>query len=157
MAISFDDSEIRVHDIDGIEDAGETAAPVMNTTPLIDVLLVLLVMLIIAIPIQLHSVHMDLPAGLPPADSPVPVVLKFDISETSGIFVNGQPVMNMAELQTMLQQAALEPQKPEIHVQAQPTTPYDTVATVLTLAQRAGLVKIGVIGLDEYAQPVAAR
>lgn len=157
MAISFETLEAPDNDTDAADPIADTAGPVMNTTPLIDVLLVLLVMLIITIPIQLHSVRMDLPAGLPPAEAPEPLILKLDISQTSSISANGQPVLDLAELNAMLQQAAGMPVQPEIHVQAQPTTPYDTVATVLTLAQRAGLLKIGVVGLEEYAQPVTGR
>ncbi|MBC7916372.1 MAG: biopolymer transporter ExbD [Rhodoferax sp.] len=147
MAIDFDDAE----------DAMDAeVAPSMNTTPLIDVLLVLLVMLIITIPIQLHSVRMDLPAGLPPADAPVPVVVKLEVAVDSMITWNGEAVADQADLQARLQAAAQQPEQPEFHVHANAKTPYDTVAAVLTAAQKHGLMKIGVVGLDEYATPVSA-
>lgn len=151
MAISFENDPLTSLDADTADDTDQAVAPVMNTTPLIDVLLVLLVMLIITIPIQLHSVRMDLPAGVPPADMPAADVLKLDISEDSAVLVNGNPVKDLAELRNHLQQAARALQQPEIHVQARATTPYDTVAAVLTMAQREGLMKIGVVGLEEYA------
>lgn len=147
MAIDFDDAQ----------DAMDAeVAPSMNTTPLIDVLLVLLVMLIITIPIQLHSVRMDLPAGLPPVDAPVPVVVKLEVALDSKISWNGEAVADLNELQSRLQAVAGLPEQPEIHVHAQSKTPYDTVAAVLTAAQKHGLMKIGVVGLEEYAA-VAAK
>ena len=145
MAIDFDDA----HDL-----LDADVAPSMNTTPLIDVLLVLLVMLIITIPIQLHSVRMDLPAGLPPADAPVPVVVQLEIAVDSKISWNGEAVPDFTDLRARLQAAA--PEQPEIHVHADAKTPYDTVAAVLTAAQKHGLQKIGVVGLEEYAAPSAA-
>lgn len=139
--------------IDFVDDALEDdAEPSMNTTPLIDVLLVLLVMLIITMPIQMHAVQMDLPAGLPPPDAPVPVVVRLEINRASQITWNAEPLADAAALQSRLQAAAQEPQQPEIHVRADPQTPYDTVAAVLTLAQRQGLLKVGVVGLEAYAQ-----
>jgi biopolymer transport protein ExbD len=144
-------------DFEAAQDELETqVAPSMNTTPLIDVLLVLLVMLIITIPIQLHSVRMDLPAGLPPADAPVPVVVKLEVAVDSQITWNGEAVPDQADLQARLQAAGQQPEQPEIHVHAHAKTPYDTVAAVLTAAQKHGLMKVGVVGLDEYATPVSA-
>jgi biopolymer transport protein ExbD len=125
----------------------------MNTTPLIDVLLVLLVMLIITIPVQLHSVRMDLPAGLPPPDATVPVVVQIDVGVDSAITWNGEPVLDRNGLDALLQVAAQQPAQPEIHVHADAKTPYDTVAGVLSAAQKHGLLKIGVVGLEEYATP----
>lgn len=142
MAIDFSDE-------DG---ESESAVPSMNTTPLIDVLLVLLVMLIITMPIQMHSVHMDLPAGVPPPDAPVPVVVRLEISSINQLQWNGEPVRDRAELEARLQAAAQLPQQPEIHVRADPKTKYETVAAVLTSAQRQGLIKVGVVGLDAYAK-----
>lgn len=139
--------------IDFVDDSGEEdAEPSMNTTPLIDVLLVLLVMLIITMPIQMHAVQMDLPGGLPPPDAPAPVVVQLEISRASQIAWNGEPVADRAALEARLQAAAQAPQQPEIHVRADPQTPYDTVAAVLTSAQRQGLVKVGVVGLEAYAR-----
>ncbi|MES2583433.1 MAG: biopolymer transporter ExbD [Pseudomonadota bacterium] len=144
MAIEFHDDE-----------AGEDqdhAEPSMNTTPLIDVLLVLLVMLIITIPIQLHSVNMDLPAGLPPPDAPEPVVVRLEVSSSNQVQWNGEQVADRAALDARFMQAAQQPVQPEIHVHADAKTKYETVAAVLTAAQRQGLLKIGVVGLGAYAQ-----
>src|SRR3954451_13151271 len=80
----------------------------INTTPLIDVMLVLLVMLIITIPIQLHSVNLNMPIGNPPPPLIAPVVLKIDTDEASRIFYNGEIVNDRADLEARLTQAAAQ-------------------------------------------------
>ncbi len=144
MAIDFDDAQ------EGSEESEVMAG--MNTTPLIDVLLVLLVMLIITIPIQLNAVSMDLPVGPPPGEVAEPVVVRLDISPASQIAWNGEAVPGMAELRARLHAAAQGAEPPEIHVRADPKTPYDTVAAVLTAAQTQGLQKIGVVNLEEISR-----
>jgi biopolymer transport protein ExbD len=143
MAIDFDDD---------LEADGLDTKASMNITPLIDVLLVLLVMLIITIPIQLHSVNMELPAGAPPPQASVPLVLHIDITADNQVLWDGQALPDRQALFDHLKAAAALPEQPEIHVQAQGSTKYDTVALVLTASQRLGLQKIGVVGLEAYAQ-----
>ncbi len=141
MAIDFDESTE--------PDAPELASG-MNITPLIDVLLVLLVMLIITIPITLHSVNMELPAGLPPPNASVPQVVRIEITPQNQLLWDGAPLANPTELQARLRSvSSLNPQ-PEIHVLSARHAKYDTLAAVLSDAQSLGLQKIGVIGLDEY-------
>lgn len=142
MAIDFDDA------LDGDDDE---VAPSMNTTPLIDVLLVLLVMLIITIPIQLHAVSMEMPSGLPPPDAPEPIVARLSLDAANQLTWNGEPVPDRAALETRLREAAQLSPQPEIHVRADPKAKYDAVAAVLTASQRLGLQKIGVVGLEEAA------
>ena len=143
MAIDFED----LAQDDGL------VAPSMNTTPLIDVLLVLLVMLIITIPIQLHSVQMDLPSGAPPADAPKPQVVRLELAVKQPLLWNGEAIASLAELDQRLQQAARERPQPEIHIHADAQSKYDTVAAILSAAQRRGLEKIGVVGLEEIVHP----
>ena len=143
MAIDFDEAL----DADGPE-----VSSGMNITPLIDVLLVLLVMLIITIPIQLHSMNMELPVGLAPPPVTEPLVVKIDVDASSRIFWNGEPLADRASLEQRLTQAAKQADQPEIHVQPERATAYDTVAAILTSAQRLGLQKIGVVGLEAYAK-----
>jgi len=143
MAIDFDEA------------SGPTELDVasgMNITPLIDVLLVLLVMLIITIPIQLHSVNMELPAGAPLSMPTEPLVVKIEVSAQNQLLWNGQPVAGRVELDQRLQAAAQLSEQPEIHIRAHRSAKYDAVAAVLTAAQQMGLQKIGVVGLDEYAR-----
>jgi len=143
VAIDFDEAL----DADGPE-----VSSGMNITPLIDVLLVLLVMLIITIPIQLHSMNMELPVGLAPPPVTEPLVVKIDVDASSRIFWNGQPLADRASLEQRLVQAARQADQPEIHVQPERATAYDTVAAILASAQRLGLQKIGVVGLEAYAR-----
>ena len=110
-------------------------------------------MLIITIPIQLHSVNMDLPAGVPPPDAMEPVVVRLEVSSGYQLQWNGELVPDRAALESRFMLAAQEQVQPEIHVHADPKTKYETVAAVLTAAQRQGLLKIGVVGLEAYAKP----
>ena len=96
---------------------------------------------------------MDLPGGVPPPDAPDPVVVRLEVSSSNQMQWNGEPVADRAALEARLQSAAQAPVQPEIHVHADPTTKYDAVAAVLTAAQRQGLLKIGVVGLEAYAKP----
>lgn len=143
MAIDFDDT--------AQADSLELAAG-MNITPLIDVLLVLLVMLIITIPIQLHSVNMELPSGAPPPQASVPLVVRIEITADNQLLWDETLLPNRQALLEHLQAASILPEQPEIHVRAQSKAKYDTVAVVLTAAQRLGLQKMGVVGLEAYAQ-----
>ena len=122
----------------------------INTTPLIDVMLVLLVMLIITIPIQLHSVNLNMPTGMPPPTLIKPEVVKVDIDPASQIYWNGEAVTDLAVLQENIRtEAAKEPQ-PEVHLRPDKLAKYEVVAYVLASAQRLGLVKIGIVGSEQF-------
>ena len=124
----------------------------INTTPLVDVLLVLLVMLIITIPIQLHSVNLEMPGSNTPPPPVQPEVVQIDVTP-AGVFVwNGQPLAGRAELDERLRQAATAPEQPEIHLRPHSTAKYDSVAAALASAQRLGLTKIGLVGSEQFAQ-----
>jgi biopolymer transport protein ExbD len=123
----------------------------INTTPLIDVLLVLLVMLIITIPMQTHAVKLNLPqANQPPA--PVqPQVIEVDIDFDGTILWNGKIVPNRQSLDAQLAAIAAEPTQPELHVRPDKLTDYKYVAEVLASAQRLGVQKIGIVGYEQFA------
>ena len=122
----------------------------MNTTPLIDVMLVLLIMLIITIPIQLHSVNMNMPP--PSLNKPLiePEIVKIDINEASQIFWNGTMVADRNELQAKMAAAAAVPTQPEIHLRPNKLAKYEIVAYVMAASQRAGLVKMGILGHEQF-------
>ncbi|KFL53371.1 ExbD/TolR family protein [Burkholderia pyrrocinia] len=124
----------------------------INTTPLIDVMLVLLIMLIITIPIQMHSVKMDLPVGNPPPPATPPEVVQIDIDFDGTTTWNGAPVPDRAALEAKLTQVAAEPVQAEIHLRPNKLVPYKDVATVLASAQRVGATKIGLIGNEQFMQ-----
>ena len=121
----------------------------MNTTPLIDVMLVLLVMLIITIPMQLHSVNMNMPKAASAVPKVKPQIIKIDINASHQIVWNGEVLANAAVLQANLDKASQASTdvdaQPEIHIKPSDTAKYDNVAAVLAAAQRAGLKKIGIV------------
>jgi biopolymer transport protein ExbD len=122
----------------------------INTTPLIDVMLVLLIMLIITIPVQLHAVNLDMPvANNAPSSSP-PQVVRVDIDANSVISWNGQALSDRAALQVQLAQAALLQPQPELHIRSHPLAKYDAAAAVLAGAQRQGLSKLGILGTEQF-------
>jgi len=124
----------------------------INTTPLIDVMLVLLIMLIITIPVQLHSVNMDMPQSAS-AQPKKPNVVRIDIDAHNVVHWNNKPLADRAALQALLQQASTQEPAPELHVKAQAKAKYETVAGVLASAQRQGLTKIGIVGTEQFAAP----
>ena len=121
----------------------------MNTTPLIDVMLVLLVMLIITIPIQLHSVDMNLPVGVPPTNLVKPEKVQIDIDAKSVIYWQGLPV-SLAELNTNMGMAGQLPIQPEIHIRPDKNAQYAVFAGVLAASKRKGLTKMAVIGSEQF-------
>ena len=130
-----------------------TALPVpdINTTPLIDVMLVLLVMLIITIPVQLHSVKLNLPIAPPSAPPPTtPEVVRLAIPPGDVVLWNGEAIADAATLRERLNAAGRQETQPEIHVRPQPGSRYDSFATVMTAVHAAGLSKLGVTGSEQF-------
>jgi biopolymer transport protein ExbD len=134
---------------------GTDSEPIMdiNTTPLIDVMLVLLVMLIITIPIQLHTVNLNLPVGTPPPQAaPPPEVLRLDIDAYSTVYWNGTPVTGRDELQGRLQAVAAQPVPPEVHVRPDQGARYERFVEVMVALNHTGLRKMGVVGSEQFMQ-----
>lgn len=115
----------------------------MNTTPLIDVMLVLLVMLIITIPVQLHSLTLDMPSLQTSTVEPEVVVVQMDAA--GFLRWNTEGVPDIAGLNARVAAAAALPVQPEIHLRPSPDTPYAFVAAFLVMSQKAGLTKVGVV------------
>jgi biopolymer transport protein ExbD len=131
----------------GAQEEGEPLSEI-NTTPLIDVMLVLLIMLIITIPPQRHAVKLDTPRpndAPPPTDvepiPPVRIIVDFD----GTVYWNGSVVDRTTMEQQMVIEARRDPQ-PEIHIEPHRLAKYKNVAMVMASAQRLGLTKLGVIG-----------
>jgi biopolymer transport protein ExbD len=124
----------------------------INTTPLIDVMLVLLIMFIITIPIQTHAVKLDLPQDQPNQQPPPidPVKNKVVIMPNRAVLWNGAPV----DLVTLRQYLDLTQQMnpvPELHLQPDPNAPYEVVDEVLAVTKRAHVEKMGFVGNEAYA------
>lgn len=123
----------------------------INTTPLIDVMLVLLIMLIITIPAQLHSVNLDLPVAAPPTKKVEPVVIKIEVNANNQIAWNGKALASREELQSKLQEASQREPQPELHVRSHAKAKYETTMAVMANAQRLGLKKLGIVGAEQFA------
>ncbi|MBP9713187.1 MAG: biopolymer transporter ExbD [Sterolibacterium sp.] len=125
----------------------------INTTPLIDVMLVLLIMLIITIPIQTHAVKMNMPTGNPPPSDVQPEVVRIDIDFDGTILWNGETVPDSVTLDSKLRAVATtQPQQPEVHLRPNKLVTYRTVATVMAAAQRLGVTKIGLVGGEQFTK-----
>src|SRR4051812_36328792 len=120
----------------------------MNTTPLIDVMLVLLIMFIITIPIQTHAVKLDLPAC---ENCPVANPIRNEVAITSGgaILWNGQPISRQ-ELGFMLHRTQRMKPIPELHLRPDPGARYELVYEVLAITKRAEVKKMGFAGNEAY-------
>ena len=122
----------------------------INTTPLIDVMLVLLVMLIITIPIQLHAVYLRMPVGVPPS-SVQPQKVRIDIDARSVVYWQGSPV-DAAQLDEKMAQIAQQPVPPDIHIRPDKDSRYAVFAHVLSVTRRMGLDKVAVIGAEQFGR-----
>ncbi len=121
----------------------------INTTPLIDVMLVLLVMLIITIPIQTHAVKLNMPIGNPPPPPEPPQVVKLDVDFDGTVYWNGEQVP-MDSLDDRFKAAATQPVQPEFHLRPNKLVTYKYVAHVMATAQRDGVTKIGLVGAEQF-------
>jgi biopolymer transport protein ExbD len=133
------------------EDPADECDPItdINTTPLIDVMLVLLIMLIVTIPLQTHSVRLDTPAAPAIAEQP-PSVVRLGIEAGGALTWNGEPVRLGADLDARLRQAATAANPPEIHLHPDKSVAYAHVAAVMAAAQRQGVAKLGVAGAEQF-------
>lgn len=122
----------------------------INTTPLIDVMLVLLIMLIITIPAQLDAVNLDMPVPSNAPKTSEPVVVRIDVDANSVINWDSKPLASRAELELKLKEAALMQPQPELHIRSDAKAKYDAVAAVLAAAQRNGLNKLGIVGTEQF-------
>ena len=126
----------------------------MNTTPLIDVMLVLLIMLIITIPIQTHAVKLDTPQ---PTDAPEeeikPQVFKVEIDFDGTIILDGNVLSGGVEAlrPTFRSMRFIQP-TPELHIAPNRLAKYEKVIQVLALAQRSNVQKLGIVGNEQYMQ-----
>jgi biopolymer transport protein ExbD len=122
----------------------------INTTPLIDVMLVLLIMLIITIPIQMHATKLNMPVGNPPPPPTPPEVVQIDVDFDGTVLWNGAVVPDRGQLEARLQQAASQSVQPEIHLRPNKLVAYKDVAAVMASAQRLGITKLGLIGGEQF-------
>lgn len=136
----------------GSPKAGGDPEPMMemNMTPLIDVMLVLIIMLIITIPKQNHSVNLNMPVGQPPPSNIKPVVVTIDVDFDGTVLWDGQVVPDRATLESKLASVAAMADQPEVHLRPNKLVSYKSVAGVMASAQRLGVTKIGMVGNEQF-------
>ncbi len=122
----------------------------INTTPLIDVMLVLIIMLIITIPIQTHAVKLNMPVGTPPPPLEPPTVITLEVDFDGTIIWNGEQIANRKALDDRFTNASLLPVQPEFHLRPNKLVTYKHVAGVMASAQSRGITKIGLIGAEQF-------
>ena len=122
----------------------------INTTPLIDVMLVLLIMLIITIPIQTHAVKLNMPVGNPPPPAVPPEVVTIEVDFDGTVLWNGETVADRPTLEAKFRGAAAQQVQPEFHLRPNKIVTYKHVAGVMASAQRLGITKIGLIGAEQF-------
>ncbi len=122
----------------------------INTTPLIDVMLVLIIMLIITIPIQTHAVKLNMPVG--PSTPPLrpPEIVRIDIDFDGTIAWNGSVIADRSDLEQRFSGVARKAEQDEIHIAPNKLAEYKYVAMVMASAQRLGVTKIGLVGNEQF-------
>ena len=122
----------------------------LNTTPLIDVMLVLLIMFIITIPIQTHAVKVDLPQNSPQNATPIePEKNKLYIDAEGRVYWNSVQIDDVT-LRQYLDASLQRDPEPELHFQPDPQARYDVVDRVLAIVKRANVTKLGFVGNEQY-------
>jgi biopolymer transport protein ExbD len=125
----------------------------INTTPLIDVMLVLLVTLIVSLPIMTHAVKLDMPRPdqPPPPQDQRPEVIDLEIDFDGTVVWNGNVVQNLNQLEGYFREESAKEPQPEIHLRPDRRAKYDYVAKVLAAAQRNRMKKIGFVNTAEFS------
>lgn len=123
----------------------------MNTTPLIDVMLVLLIMFIMSLPVQTHAVKLDMPRPNQNTNPPAPpVVHTVEVDFDGTIIWDGNVTQNLAQVTRYLASVSASQPQPEVHLRPHRLAKYDTVAKILAIAQRLGVKKIGFVGNEQF-------
>ena len=126
----------------------------MNTTPLIDVMLVLLIMFIITIPVATHSVDIDLPVpdtNPPPPDQIDPIQNKIVLTQSNEILWNGTPITMEEMVRNLLATKDIQPE-PELQFEPEPNASYQLSANVLRNIKGTGVTKFGFVGNEKYRE-----
>lgn len=126
----------------------------MNTTPLIDVMLVLLIMFIITIPVATHSIDIDLPVATPPTNTPPPidpVKNKIVLTIDNKIMWNGTQIDSRTLVDSLRSTTRMDPE-PELQFQPEPNASYELSAQVLQIIKASQVTKFGFVGNEQFAE-----
>ena len=129
----------------GVEDAEQEVMAAINTTPLVDVMLVLLIIFLITIPVVIQQVPLDLPKerNLPTQTKPENIVIA--VNKDGDVFWGTEYVKDSKALFDKLKKVAVQVPQPEVHIRADENTRYESVGRVVATCQRAAIMKIGFI------------
>jgi len=132
--------------------SGGEGAPMMelNMTPLIDVMLVLIVVLIISIPIMTHATKLDMPQTNNPPPPVRPEVIQIDIDFDGTIVWNGTVVSGIPQLESYFRSERGKDPQPEIHLRPDRRSRYETTSLVMAAAQRSGMKKMGFVNTGDF-------
>jgi len=122
----------------------------INTTPLIDVMLVLLIYLIISLPPTTHAVKLDMPRGLHTESEVKPEVIELEVDFDGTYLWNGTPVADFATLEGYFKQESIKDPQPELHIRPNRRVKYNYVALALASAQRNHILRIGFVGNEAF-------
>ena len=122
----------------------------INTTPLIDVMLVLLIMFILVIPPITHKVPVELPPHGPPGSATPPPMRQLEITATGGLRWEGTAITS-AQLPARLDAMVADPDRPFLRIVAHGDAPYDRVDHYLAAISHSGVEQLGFVGLHEFA------
>jgi biopolymer transport protein ExbD len=128
----------------------------INTTPLVDVMLVLLVIFIITAPLMTHAVKLDLPSAQAPVSTEKPETVTVSIDAKEQVFWNDQPLADPAALAERLAEVARREPQPEVQLRADRDVRYQRIAEVMAAAQTAGVTRLGFV-TDPKASPGPKR
>jgi biopolymer transport protein ExbD len=128
----------------GLDDADEGVVSEINMTPLVDVMLVLLVIFILAVPVLTHAVKLDLPRADNAPDDVKPQTIMLSITADAQLHWN-EEIISAEELNLRLEALAQQQPQPEIHIRGDRTVDYEHVIKVMAAVQRAGVLKLGFV------------
>jgi biopolymer transport protein ExbD len=117
----------------------------INTTPLVDVMLVLLIIFLITVPVVTHTVPVSLPRETNQPTQTNPRNINISVGADGSIYWNQQKLSGLPELQTRMNAVSVQTPQPEIHIWGDQNAHYASIGEVLLASQRAGIVKVGFI------------
>jgi biopolymer transport protein ExbD len=129
----------------------------INTTPLVDVMLVLLVIFIITAPLLTHQIKLDLPTAQAPASAEKPETVTLSIDGQGALYWNDERIADLQALARRFAEAAARSPQPELHLRADRETRYQRIAEVMSSAQQAGIARIGFVTDPGTAGAAATR
>jgi biopolymer transport protein ExbD len=125
----------------GGEEGGAIAT--INTTPLVDVMLVMLIIFLITIPVITKTIKVDLPKAVNIPTQTKPENITIAVDKVGNIYWNDKRVSDRAELLGLIEQAAVRKPQPEVHIRGDKETRYEAIGRVMYAIQRGGIVKVG--------------